>query len=521
MLKEKCKFILNQVLFSKNPSSEDGSSLIYVLIIAAIGSSMVAISTSRSSNSKSQSDKLKANAFVRSSLMDLNSQLSCPGGAIRVKKGSCDAKSKSITLSIRELRRIAMEKTSHSLATTGGLPAANRGYDYFDLLHMRIVCYKRGSHLDASGKPMMTDKKQIPCTLLGNIDQTLTPLVSQNRLSGVEERFNQDVAVILATINPEINTKIADVEKDIKKLEVKKKVSEHQHGIALDRLNVASNNLTARQDVYNSLLGQFNRSVLDYNAKVATCPSPCPSDSPLLPEIYAAQASMLALQEQLNRSIATLNTATTNFRNVQSEENLARSELQGNIDAIATEQKRISSYQNMIQYLKSISDGKDLILRNSQLAVLQAEGGILKRLLRHGVGGAATSALSRLPNSDNDGLSSSQTTPEDADNIRLGMIVLKPFCSVDNGEPRLRFSAKVTDVEDIGGGLDFKDNYSKRRNQLIKVLNNVGLPAKDGWVKMPINFTPSNCTLIEEEDPPLTGANNWKMDGLTSTRTNP
>jgi hypothetical protein len=488
-------------------------------MFTAIASGMMAVVTNRGDQYRKYTQKLEASAFVHDGLMNFNKQLSCPGGVIRIKKGSCDENS-GITLSINELRRLAAETTPHSVATLGVLPPTYRGYDYFDIVHLRVVCYKQESPYDHAGLPMMTELKQQPCSLLKNIDKTLSPYVGSGLLSGDEDRFLADVKVIEQSIAPEVVKKIEAANLEIKRLEPLKESAVKVLEADLRILKAAYDSYLITHNTYVTAANNYNNYVYQYNQLAAACALGCATDDPRMTSILSAQAQMnayyptyLAALQQRDAAVASYNAASK-----KSEE--SAKEVESLTKAIDTENKRIAGYQTMKRYLDTISQGKNLVLRNSQLAAVQAQGGVLASMLRHGTRGAGYKTVSLLPAPDNDGLRSSMTPSADADVFSFGMVKLKPFCSkYEDGSTRLRFFAKVVDAPSGGfPGPNVRIEFEIRQRKMQESLMGVGKKSKDGWIKMPVSFTPENCALVEEDDPPLTGADNWKKDSLNNTK---
>lgn len=504
-----------------NLASESGSAILYILILTAISASLAAIVTNRADQYRTWNNKLEANAFVQDALGNFNQKLYCPGGVLGIRRGTCSEEG-SIVLSINQLRRMVADATPHSVATLGVLPPAYRGYDYFEILHMRITCYKQERAINGAGQAMMTSLKQQPCVLLNKINTALTPYVGSSLLSGREDDFLDDVKTIEDRIVPTINSKIDLAQKEINRLTPLKNAAGNQvvadtasKKVALANYQAAYANLTSSMNAYKDLVAEYSRLAMQ-------CSPSCSINDPRVPAITAAQT-------QMNAYYPTYEAAHRQAQAASNVHNAADAKLRQSINvfndydtSISTEAERISSYQTMIRYLGTITGGKNQVLRNSQLATLQNQGEVLTHLLRYGTRGGAYAALSRLPAPSDNGVSKISTNSSgEMASFRFGMLKLKPFCSQDSeGSPQLRFFAKVADKPAEGfPGVNVEIEFDRRRESIKKILDTI-FPKKSssGWTKMPVNFTPENCKLIEEDDPPVHGPRNWSQDSLKTPK---
>jgi len=140
----------------------------------------------------------------------------------------------------------------------------------------------------------------------------------------------------------------------------------------------------------------------------------------------------------------------------------------------------------------------------------------LKHILRQGHKVGNHKVQDDLPPPGTSGVTSSQTTPEGADDMYFGLLVVRPFCRKDgNNSLFLRFRARVTDAV-IAGGPAVQAEYDRRRERIRSILFASGTRVGNSeWAEMSINFTPSTCKIEEEDDPPQSGPSNYKSDSLT------
>lgn len=456
------------------------------------------------------SRELNKNAFVADALKGTNSELSCPAGVIKVRKGSCDnddESSNGLTLSIPEIRRLAAADMQLS-RDRQQVAARSTGFDLFEILQLRVTCYKQGKDRDMAGRPMETSKKQQPCGNLTGVNQTLTPLVGQSLLTATNEAFQRDASNIENQIIPQIEQRKVPVQREIDRLTPLVNAAAQRNDLALQRLRQAEA-AKATPEYYMNQAYAYQSST--YNALVR-CDIGC-SDAQraTLTEQYYAAASAATSAYYAYKPYGDAYTAAVNTQRITQAEYDQLNNL------LVHQQNIMTSYNNMIAYLRTITDGKNLLVSNSQLASIQGQGGVLANLLRQGNKGAARKAAAMLPDVNAPGVTSTQTTSPDADTINFGMIKMKPICFLDKNtkERKLKFLAKTVDMppfKALGAIADFED----RKARIQSVLEGLGKKRADGWVRLPENFTPSNCTIKEEADPPLTGPNNWSQDGLVT-----
>jgi DNA-binding transcriptional MerR regulator len=182
---------------------------------------------------------------------------------------------------------------------------------------------------------------------------------------------------------------------------------------------------------------------------------------------------------------------------------------------ISNQNQKVTSYNAMNEYLDEASIGKTIMISNSQLAVIQATGGLISILMRQGLPAASQQASKMLPPVGNPGRSSPEAPDLAADTFNFGMLKIQPYCAqLGEDQPVLRLRASVADPTSTNP--IYLAEYAIRAQKVMKVLKGFdSTSSKGGFYTMPSNFIPGGCLLEEEEDPPTSGQGNWLSDQLS------
>jgi hypothetical protein len=199
-------------------------------------------------------------------------------------------------------------------------------------------------------------------------------------------------------------------------------------------------------------------------------PPPPPKTCPTPEEIAAAQAAANAKKDQI----------------------------------VATNQAKIA-YVTLSDFIDNgILDKAPSILTNTQLAAMQKTGGFWKTLLLEGTQGGNKYLMERVPTLTQAQAIGSGNPSEFTETFSFQLLKLDPICKDDPADPTserklMVFRARIDDVT-VTKQFPVLSERKAVLNGLERALY-FGKTSKNGWAELPLNYVPSKCTLIEEEDP--------------------
>jgi hypothetical protein len=181
--------------------SEAGGILIWVILVSLFSSISMFYFSGKMDRFEAYRTSIRANLFIQESVTNFNVLgLQCPGGVIRISKGSCSAKN-GLKLSLPQIRRLISINNIGSSAN-GSTSAPQTGLKMFgaaDIFVTRVQCYKQGN------PELQTPDFFKPCVALRGI--TSVSLVGASLLKGTPENYLNDVTTIESTVIPNISKK--------------------------------------------------------------------------------------------------------------------------------------------------------------------------------------------------------------------------------------------------------------------------------------------------------------------------
>lgn len=450
----------------KNRSiSEQGSSLVYVMMLLSVAATFTYFELQKPDHYSVYAIREKQNAFTIEMSEKTTTQLNCPGGIVKISKNSCTS-SPSLKISIGQLRNWLFQAQASYQILNGALPPSAKGVEVASLMQQRMECYRVQSYIDPATKaPYYTPQGAYACDQIRSIDSKVTPFPSANRLTGgdLAVNFNQNLKILLDVIYPDLQNKI----------------------------NASTQLIVTMQAEYKTLFKTFT-DLRD------ACKAPPPPPPPT------------GTGTSTGASTGT-STGTTTVppppKNCPSPAEIAAAKAAANAkkDQIVAANQAKTAYLTLLEFIDTgILDKAPSILTNNQLAAMQKTGGFWKTLLLEGTQGGNKYLMERVPTLAQAQAIGSGNPKEFAETFSFQLIKLDPICKDDPSDPKSERKLMVFRAQIDTAAVNKQFPVLSERRAVLTGLERAlfyGKSSKNGWAELPLNYVPSRCTLIEEEDP--------------------